>query len=368
VNVVANPSRIAVVSAFRTYTGSTMAARAYFRAFEALGVDPTWYQCVSSGRSEEWDLWGRTVTGTTLFRPDLNLVLNSLFVFPRKLGRISEPLAFLTDPILLGAAPRLSRPVLLVHDMREFDAQRRSWAAREVYRRLFRHVDSVAHIVCVSDATRLRLVEIAHPRVPIEVAHHPPTVRGDPVTHLARSLARIHEGMPLRVLYLAADRPYKNILFFGQLAKLIGQGGPADRFQFTLVSRLLDPTRRALSDLRPPLFRVVPEVRDLKELYEQTDVLVQPSREEGYGLPPVEAMQFGIPVLGSDIPAIRETLGGSGTLLSPDTVEPWAEHLRQLRDPEEYRRLSEASAVRGQAFSTEAFALRVRDLYASWIV
>jgi glycosyltransferase involved in cell wall biosynthesis len=363
----AGPSRIAVVSAFRTYTGSTMAAKAYFRAFETLGVSPTWYQCVSSRKSEEWDLWGKTVAGTTFFRPDLNLVLNSLFVFPRKLARISEPLAFLTDPILLGAAPRLSRPVLLVHDMREFDAQRRSWAAREVYRRLFRHVDSVAHFVCDSDATRVRLVEIAHPRVPIEVAHFPPEVRGDPVAHRTRSLARIRDGKPLRVLYLAADRPYKNILFFGRMAAALGSGGSADRFDFTLVSRLHESTQRTLSDLRPPSFRVVPEVPDLKELYEQTDVLVQPSREEGYGLPPVEAMQFGIPVLGSDIPAIRETLGDSGTLLSPDVEEPWAEHLRQLQDPEEYRRRSEASAERAQAFSPEAFTLRVRDLYASWV-
>lgn len=57
--------------------------------------------------------------------------------------------------------------------------------------------------------------------------------------------------------------------------------------------------------------------------------LVLPSLYEGFGLPAVEAMQLGVPVICSDLPALREVTGGRGTYVDPTDVEAMADALRQ---------------------------------------
>ncbi len=361
-----NRPTLAVVNTYRRYTGSTLAAKAYFRAFGELGLGPTWVQCVSSRNAADWDSEGTVVRGTTLFRADLNLVLNALFVFPRRLAELREEVVFLTDPILLGACPRLKRSIVLVHDLREFGPARRSWAAEQVYRRLFRHIDSAERLVCVSAATRDRLVEIGRPDRPIEVLPHCAGLRGDPAGHLARSRARLEAVRTVRVLYLSADREYKNLPMFCRLAAAFREPADGLRYRFTLVSQLRPSTRRLVDRLALPNLTVVPEVPDLAALYEATDVLVHPSREEGFGLPLAEAMQFGIPILGSNIPAVRETLGPAGTVLPPDDLDGWAAALRGLVDPGRFAAAARASADRGRTYTYESFLDRVRAWLPSW--
>ena len=357
---------IAVVNAFKTYTGSTLAAKAYYQAFQRLGLAPRWYQCVSSRREADWDLWGGVVRGPAPFRDDLNLVLDSLFVFPRKLEKVPGDMVFLTDPILLAAAPRLRRSIVLVHDMREFDSHRRSWAATRVYRRLFRHISHVERILCVSDATRERLVALTHPSAPIEVIHHCSQVRGDAGKHIERSLRRIQERREIRVLYLAADRPYKNVPFYLSLAQAMRSDIGGYRFEFYLITRLRATNRRLVNQLHLPNLHVVPEVNALERPYDETDLLVHPSSEEGYGLPLVEAMQFGLPILASNIPAVQETLGEAGTTLPVENVSRWVSELGRLTEPSYFERLARTSAARGKEFTPERFLERVREAVARW--
>jgi glycosyltransferase involved in cell wall biosynthesis len=56
---------------------------------------------------------------------------------------------------------------------------------------------------------------------------------------------------------------------------------------------------------------------DLAALYTGAHALVFPSDDEGFGLPPVEALACGTPVVASDLPALRETLAGRATLVDP---------------------------------------------------
>jgi glycosyltransferase involved in cell wall biosynthesis len=66
----------------------------------------------------------------------------------------------------------------------------------------------------------------------------------------------------------------------------------------------------------------VPEA-DLVNLYRGAAVLVYPSRYEGFGLPILEAMQCGVPVLGSCAASIPEVIGEAGILLDELNVEQW---------------------------------------------
>ena len=168
------------------------------------------------------------------------------------------------------------------------------------------------------------------------------------------------------MLYLAADREYKDLPLFCRLAAAFREEQAGVRYRFTLVSNLRPSTRRLVERLALPNLSVVPEVGDLAALYEATDVLVHPSREEGFGLPLAEAMQFGIPILGSDIPAVRETLGPSGTVLPAGDDRAWTAGLLGLADRARFESAARASAERGRAYTFESFLARVRTWVPTW--
>ena len=62
---------------------------------------------------------------------------------------------------------------------------------------------------------------------------------------------------------------------------------------------------------------------DLKSLYASASALVYPSIDEGFGIPPIEAMASGTPVIVSDIPVFHEVLGQSAIYVSPDDISSW---------------------------------------------
>jgi glycosyltransferase involved in cell wall biosynthesis len=66
---------------------------------------------------------------------------------------------------------------------------------------------------------------------------------------------------------------------------------------------------------------------DLIALLSGAKVLLYPSRYEGFGLPPLEALACGTPAVASDIPALRESTAGSARLVAPGDVTGWAEAL-----------------------------------------
>ncbi|HVS67846.1 MAG TPA: glycosyltransferase family 1 protein [Mycobacteriales bacterium] len=66
---------------------------------------------------------------------------------------------------------------------------------------------------------------------------------------------------------------------------------------------------------------------DLVALLTGAKVLLYPSRYEGFGLPPLEAMACGTPAVASDIPALRESTDGAVRLVAPGDVARWSEAL-----------------------------------------
>lgn len=72
------------------------------------------------------------------------------------------------------------------------------------------------------------------------------------------------------------------------------------------------------------LFRENPNQADLKQLYENAEALVLPSRIEGWGLPAGEALWLGTPALCAAIPVLREVCGDLGLYFDPDKPDEFA--------------------------------------------
>jgi glycosyltransferase involved in cell wall biosynthesis len=104
---------------------------------------------------------------------------------------------------------------------------------------------------------------------------------------------------------------------------------------------------------------------ELWSLYGGAAVFAFPSRHEGFGLPVLEAMSQGAPVVASDIPAIREVAGGAAHLVPPGDVERWADALEDLLgDEAERRRLSAAGAARARVYDVATTITGIRTVYA----
>ena len=87
------------------------------------------------------------------------------------------------------------------------------------------------------------------------------------------------------------------------------------------------PARAAIEDGSIRFLGHVPD-GELRWLYEHARLLLFLALDEGFGLPPLEALAFGTAVIASDIPVLRETLGGQATFVDPHDVAAVAAALR----------------------------------------
>ncbi|MBX5470205.1 MAG: glycosyltransferase family 4 protein [Thermoleophilaceae bacterium] len=103
--------------------------------------------------------------------------------------------------------------------------------------------------------------------------------------------------------------------------------------------------------------------RDLPGLYANAEALVMPSVYEGFGLPCLEAMAAGTPVVAADRAALPETTGGAALLADPEDPEAFAAALERLLDDAELRdRLTSAGLARARELTWDRAARATDEL------
>jgi glycosyltransferase involved in cell wall biosynthesis len=102
---------------------------------------------------------------------------------------------------------------------------------------------------------------------------------------------------------------------------------------------------------------------ELITLLQAARALIQPSIVEGFGIPVLEAMACGCPVVASNTPALVEVLSGAGLHAPVGDVSAFAAALTQLRTPGSSAALREKGLLRAQAFSWERTARETLAIY-----
>jgi len=109
--------------------------------------------------------------------------------------------------------------------------------------------------------------------------------------------------------------------------------------------------------------------RDLPDWYRAADVFVFPSLFEGFGLPPVEAMACGCPVLSSSRGALEETVGDAAGCLEPDDVgQIQAQLTRASADSKWRERLRAAGLARAREFDWQKTAAATLGVYHRGVI
>jgi glycosyltransferase involved in cell wall biosynthesis len=188
------------------------------------------------------------------------------------------------------------------------------------------------HIICVSENTRrdaIRLLGIGHERTS--------------VIHLGYSLGFQHADSPGRylapcVLYVGQRGGYKN---FEVLLEAFASS-PKLRQAFDLVAfggrsfSTEEQSRIHALGFADRVRQVGGDDALLNAYYRAAVAFVYPSRYEGFGIPPLEAMATGCPVACSNAGSLREVVGPAGAYFDPDDREGLREILERLTDDAVY--------------------------------
>ncbi|MCC9174558.1 glycosyltransferase family 4 protein [Arthrobacter sp. zg-Y179] len=166
-------------------------------------------------------------------------------------------------------------------------------------------------------------------------------------------------GADASLLYMGSFMPYKNV------ETIIRGMEYLPDFTLHLLSRISDARRSELEALIPAGARVKFHNGVTDEEYDallrRTTALVTLSKAEGYGLPVIEAMAVGTPVIASDIPIFREVSGGAAMLVDPDDPSAFAGTVRQLGEPGRWQKASDAGVQRAADYSWGASAAQLME-------
>lgn len=356
---------IALINVFPLYTGTTSYVLEYSRALKELGFKVRLYQLIYRGEENRYPSADQYIVGSNLPIKSLRLPFDLLFTLPSKIEKIGEDIIILTDQSLLKLKVKYPNSITIVTDLRDLSPYSKNPLRKIFFMYLLRYLKEGDKVIAISDFTAKQIKKITGISKHIEVVPlcSPYSIKQNVVNE--RIDRRIHERKEFNALYIAADRPYKNLNLFIELAKMM-ESEEGIKFKFTLVSKLKKRTWLKIKKISPHNLQVKREIDDLYRIYFNTDILLFPSLTEGFGLPTVEAMSFGIPIIYSSLPPMTDIVDNGGIAVDPKRPVQWVEQMMKMKDSSMYRRMAYAAYNQSKFYSFEKFKERLYNVLSSF--
>ena len=307
-------------------------------------------------------------------------VIRSLTLVPAALRRLGVDVFHGMDHVGIPLVGRSGRYVVTVHDvipliLPETFTPRHRLVVRLALARVRRKADLVLVPSHAVKRDVLRRVGVPEARVVVTPEGCEPRFRPVRSETALREVAARYDLPPRYLLAVGTLEPRKNLTTLLQVfARLRRDGGVDPELRLVLAG--------ARGWLDEPIFRTVRSLGledavrfpgfidddDLPAVYGGAALFAFPSLYEGFGLPLLEAMACGVPVVTSNISSMPEVAGDAAVLVDPRDADGLAAAIaRVLRDEGLRDRLRVAGIARAREFSWEATARRTLDAYASLV-
>ncbi len=228
--------------------------------------------------------------------------------------------------------------------------------------RILTGLGAARHIACVSHATKTELMEAraADPkRVSVVYEGVHPTCTPGPLVPGPDVLLHVGSTIPRKRIDVLLEM-FAELRRAAPGLRLVRVGGPLTPQQRALGARLgvLDAIDQMPALDRPQLAKV----------YRRAALVLLPSDREGFGLPLVEAMACGTPVVASAIPALQEIGADAAVYCPPGKVRIWIDTVKTLlqqrtRDPEGWEARRAAGLRNATRFNWRTYAEDMTKLY-----
>lgn len=278
------------------------------------------------------------------------------------------------SPDFIPPAFGAQRRIITIHDLNfHYYPQFLTAASKRYYADQIQWaVQTATHISADSEATRQDLIKILHvppPKVTtIHLAANPLYTKTYADSAVNKTLD--HYNIPRGfILFVGTLEPRKNIPTLLRAYALLRQATTIDSPLLLIGSKgwLFDEIFATIDALAlRPHVRHLSGIFDeqLAHFYQAAALLATPSHYEGFGLPALEAMHCGCPVIVSNRGSLPEVVGEAGILLDPDDVRAWAEAMAQVITSADLRaRLVVKGRLQAPKFSWPQTAAATLDLY-----
>lgn len=277
---------------------------------------------------------------------------------PRLLNKLGADVVY--SPMqLMGTIGRHYKLIFTLHDMIYYHYPKAPiglpplvrfvwWAFHHAYwpqRLLLNQSD---YIVTVSETSKTAIAEHHLTKRPIGVVYNAPSPL--PVSDQPQPLKK-------ELVYMGSFMPYKNVETLIRAVELLPD------YTLHMASRITPARRTELERYskspRQVQFWNGATDEQYAALLSRASALVTASKDEGFGLPLIEAMSLGTPVICSDIAIFREVAGDAACFCPADSAEAFAAAVRQLEDAETRQRYIDAGHKQAQHFSWDDSAQRL---------